>query len=54
MICTLVMRRFKSKGGNFMVLEHLYMSKTSMDKAKVLAVFHAQVNNENGKIRRWP
>ena len=39
----LVMRRFKKKGDKQMALEHLYMSKTAMDKAKSLASFHAQV-----------
>jgi len=38
----LVMRRFKEKGDKQTALEHLYKSKTAMDKAKTLAMFHAQ------------
>lgn len=39
----LVMRRFKEKGDKQKALEALYESKTAMDKAKALAIFHAQV-----------
>lgn len=39
----LVMRRFKEKGDKQTALEHLYKSKTAMNKAKTLAMFHAQV-----------
>ena len=38
----MVMRRFKEKGDKQAALEALYKSKTAMDKAKALAVFHAQ------------
>jgi geranylgeranyl pyrophosphate synthase len=38
----LVMRRFKKDGDKQMALEHLYKSKTAMDKARNLARFHAQ------------
>lgn len=38
----LIMRRFKEKGDKQAALEALYKSKTAMDKAKALAVFHAQ------------
>eukprot|EP00814_Leptocylindrus_danicus_P019528 CAMPEP_0116011890 /NCGR_PEP_ID=MMETSP0321-20121206/4819_1 /TAXON_ID=163516 /ORGANISM="Leptocylindrus danicus var. danicus, Strain B650" /LENGTH=564 /DNA_ID=CAMNT_0003481173 /DNA_START=630 /DNA_END=2324 /DNA_ORIENTATION=+ len=38
----MVMRRFKEKGDKQTALEHLYKSKTAMDKAKTLAMFHAQ------------
>ena len=39
----LVMRRFKNKGDKQIALEALYKSETAMDKAKNLALFHAQV-----------
>ena len=39
----LVMRRFKNKGDKQTALEALYKSDTAMDKAKALALFHAQV-----------
>jgi geranyl diphosphate synthase len=39
----LVMRRFKNKGDKQIALEALYKSETAMDKAKSLALFHAQV-----------
>jgi geranylgeranyl pyrophosphate synthase len=39
----LVMRRFKKKGDKETALEALYKSDTAMDKAKDLAMFHAQV-----------
>lgn len=38
----LVMRRFKNKGDKQIALEALYKSETAMDKAKSLALFHAQ------------
>ena len=38
----LVMRRFKEKGDKQAALEALYKSKTAMDKARRLAMFHAQ------------
>lgn len=38
----LVMRRFKEKGDKQTALEYLYKSETAMDKAKALAIFHAQ------------
>merc|ERR1719276_249276 len=38
----LVMRRFKEKGDKQTALEHLYKSETAMNKAKTLAMFHAQ------------
>jgi len=38
----LVKRRFKEKGDKQMALEALYKSDTAMDKARELAVFHAQ------------
>jgi len=38
----LVMRRFKEKGDKQTALEALYKSKTAMNKAKTLALFHAQ------------
>mmetsp|Transcript_19118 Transcript_19118/g.27187 ORF Transcript_19118/g.27187 Transcript_19118/m.27187 type:complete len:556 (+) Transcript_19118:107-1774(+) len=38
----LVMRRFKNSGDKQTALEHLYKSKTAMDKARNLARFHAQ------------
>lgn len=38
----LVMRRFKNKGDKLTALEALYKSKTAMNKAKTLALFHAQ------------
>lgn len=38
----LVMRRFKKKGDKQAALEALYKSDTAMDKAKQLAMFHAQ------------
>ena len=41
----LVMRRFKDKGDKQKALEFLYKSDTAMDKAKSLAMFHAQVCN---------
>jgi len=37
------MRRFKNSGDKQTALEHLYKSKTAMDKARNLARFHAQV-----------
>lgn len=40
----LVMRRFKNKGDKVTALEALYKSKTAMNKAKDLALFHAQVS----------
>ena len=39
----LVMRRFKKSGDKQAALEALYKSDTAMDKAKALALFHAQV-----------
>ncbi|GKY96318.1 hypothetical protein MPSEU_000591500 [Mayamaea pseudoterrestris] len=38
----MIMRRFKNKGDKQAALEALYKSKTAMDKAKALAIFHAQ------------
>jgi len=38
----LVKRRFKEKGDKQIALEALYKSETAMDKARKLAVFHAQ------------
>jgi geranylgeranyl pyrophosphate synthase len=38
----LIMRRFKNSGDKQIALEHLYKSKTAMDKARNLARFHAQ------------
>jgi len=38
----LVMRRFKQKGDKQTALEALYKSETAMNKAKNLALFHAQ------------
>merc|ERR1712151_1141576 len=38
----LVMRRFKKEGDKQTALEYLYKSKTAMNKAKDLALFHAQ------------
>jgi geranylgeranyl pyrophosphate synthase len=40
----LVMRRFKEKGDKQTALEALYNSKNAMDKARALALFHAQVS----------
>jgi geranylgeranyl pyrophosphate synthase len=39
----LVMRRFKNKGDKHMALSTLYKSPTAMNKARKLALFHAQV-----------
>ena len=39
----LVMRRFKKDGDKQTALEYLYKSKTAMNKAKALALFHAEV-----------
>ena len=39
----LVMRRFKNKGDKQAALEALYSSDVAMDKARALAIFHAQV-----------
>ena len=39
----MVMWRFKNKGDKQKALEALYKSDTAMDKAKQLAMFHAQV-----------
>jgi geranylgeranyl pyrophosphate synthase len=38
----LVMRRFKKEGDKQTALEFLYKSKTAMNKAKALALFHAE------------
>lgn len=38
----LVMRRFKEKGDKQTALEFLYKSPTAMDKARALALFHAE------------
>jgi hypothetical protein len=40
----LIVRRFKKKGDKQAALEALYQSATAMDKARALALFHAQVN----------
>lgn len=40
----LVMRRFKEKGDKQTALEYLYKSPTAMDKARALALFHAEVS----------
>ena len=40
----LVMRRFKEKGDKQTALEYLYKSPTAMNKAKDLALFHANVS----------
>ena len=40
----LVMRRFKEKGDKQTALEYLYESPTAMNKAKDLALFHANVS----------
>ena len=39
----MIMRRFKNKGDKQAALEALYESKTAMNQAKNLALFHAQV-----------
>lgn len=40
----LVMRRFKKDGDKQTALEYLYKSKIAMNKAKALALFHAEVS----------
>ena len=40
----LVMRRFKKKGDKQTALEYLYKSPTAMNKARALALFHAEVS----------
>jgi geranylgeranyl pyrophosphate synthase len=40
----LVMRRFKDKGDKQTALEYLYKSPTAMNKARALALFHAEVS----------
>lgn len=41
----LIMRRFKEKGDKQTALEYLYKSPTAMDKARALALFHAEVSS---------
>jgi geranyl diphosphate synthase len=50
----LVMRRFKEKGDKQTALQYLYKSPTAMNKARALALFHADVSRLRLGLRwRW-